>query len=111
MPNYWLVEIVQYSYLKCQRCHYFINHSFFQDEAWNQRCKVFSDDIDRKLDRLELKSLKEWLLRRLKALNDQLNEQNQGHVRRLKALNDKLKKQNQAHVRRLNTFNDKLLTG
>ena len=34
--------------------------------------------------------LKEWLLRRLKALNDQLNEQNQGHVRRLKALNDKL---------------------
>jgi hypothetical protein len=41
----------------------------FQDEAWNQRCKVFSDDIDRKLDRLELKSLKKWLLRRLKALN------------------------------------------
>jgi hypothetical protein len=37
-----------------------------------------------------LKSLKKWLLRRLKALNDQLNEQNQGHVRRLKALNDKL---------------------
>jgi hypothetical protein len=64
--------------------------SIFQDEAWNQRCKVFSDDIDRKLDRLELKSLKEWLLRRLKVLNDQLNEQNQGHVRRLKALNDKL---------------------
>ena len=74
----------------------------FQDEAWNQQCKIFSDDIDRKLDRLELKSLKEsllsrlkslleeWLLRRLKALNDQLNEQNQGPVRRLKALNDKL---------------------
>jgi poly-beta-hydroxyalkanoate depolymerase len=31
--------------------------TIFQDEAWNQRCKVFSDDIDRKLDRLELKSL------------------------------------------------------
>jgi hypothetical protein len=44
-----------------------------QDEAWNQRCKVFSDDIDRKLDRLEFKPLKEWLLRRLKALNDKLN--------------------------------------
>ena len=74
----------------------------FQDEAWNQQCKIFSDDIDRKLDRLELKSLKEsllsrlkslleeWLLRRLKALSDQLNEQNQAHVRRLKALGDKL---------------------
>ena len=74
----------------------------FQDEAWNQQCKIFSDDIDRKLDRLELKSLKEsllsrlkslleeWLLRRLKALNDQLNEQNQAPVRRLKALGDKL---------------------
>ena len=46
--------------------------SIFQDEAWNQRCKVFSDDIDRKFDRLELKSVKEWLLRRLKALNDKL---------------------------------------
>ena len=61
----------------------------FQEEAWNQQCKIFSDDIDAKLDRLEFKRLKEWLLRRLKALNDQLNEQNQGHVRRLKALNDK----------------------
>jgi hypothetical protein len=38
---------------------------------------------DRKLDRLGWKSLQEWLLSRLKALNDQLNEQNQGHVRRL----------------------------
>jgi hypothetical protein len=41
------------------------------------------------------------LLRRLKALNDKLKKQNQGHVRRVKALNDKLKKQNQAHVRAL----------
>jgi len=62
----------------------------FQDEAWNQRCKIFSDDIEKKLDRLELKSIKKWLLRRLKALSDQLNEQSQGHVRRLEALNDKL---------------------
>jgi hypothetical protein len=31
------------------------------------------------LDRLGWKSLQEWLLSRLKALNDQLNEQNQGH--------------------------------
>ena len=85
-PNYRLVEIVQYSYLKCQRCHYFT----FQDEAWNQQCKVFSDDIDRKLNHSELKSLKEWLLRRLKALSDQLNEENQAPVRRLQALNDKL---------------------
>jgi hypothetical protein len=41
------------------------------------------------------------LLSRLKALNDQLNEQNQGHVRRLKALNDKFNEQNQAPFRRL----------
>jgi hypothetical protein len=50
---------------------------------------------------LEFKPLKEWLLRRLKALNDKLKKQNQAHVRRLKALNDKLRKQNQAHVRKL----------
>jgi len=62
----------------------------FQDEAWYQKCKILSDDIDRKLDRLELKSLKEWMLGRLKTLNDQLNEQNQAPVRRLKALGDKL---------------------
>ena len=62
----------------------------FQEEAWNQQCKIFSDDIDRKLDRLELKPLKEWLLRKLKALNDKLKKQNQAHVRRLEALNDKL---------------------
>jgi Na+/phosphate symporter len=83
----------------------------FQEEAWNQQCKIFSDDIARKLDHLELKPLKEWLLRRLKALNDKLKKQNQGHVIRLKALNDKLKKQNQAHVRRLKALNDKLPTG
>ena len=47
---------------------------------------------------MEFKRLKEWLLRRLKALNDKLKKQNQGHVRRLKALDDKLKKQNQAPV-------------
>jgi hypothetical protein len=39
---------------------------------------------------LELKSLKEWMLGRLKTLNDQLNEQNQAPVRRLKALVDKI---------------------
>ena len=44
----------------------------FQDEAWNQKCKVLSDDIDRKLDHLELKPLKEWLLRRLESLIDEL---------------------------------------
>ena len=54
--------------------------------------------------------LKKWLLRRLKALNDKLKKQNQGHVRRLEALNDKLKKQNQGHVRRLEALNDKLPT-
>jgi hypothetical protein len=50
----------------------------FQEEAWNQQCKVFSDDIDRKLDHLGFNPLKEWLLRRLKALNDKLKKQNQG---------------------------------
>jgi Na+/phosphate symporter len=55
------------------------------------------------------KPLKEWLLRRLKALNDKLKKQNQGHVRRVKALNDKLKKQNQAHVRRLKALGDQYL--
>jgi hypothetical protein len=51
----------------------------FQEEAWNEQCKVFSDDIDRKLDHLGFNPLKEWLLRRLKALNDKLKKQNQGH--------------------------------
>jgi hypothetical protein len=54
--------------------------------------------------------LKKWLLRRLKALNDKIKKQNQGHVRRLKALDDKLKKQNQAHVRKLKALDDKLPT-
>jgi hypothetical protein len=58
-----------------------------------------------------LKPVKEWLLGRLKALNDKLKKQNQAHVRRLKALDDKLKKQNQAHVRRLKALNDKLPIG
>ena len=40
MPNYPLVKIVQYSYLKCQ---------------------IFSDDINEKLDREELEPLKEAL--------------------------------------------------
>jgi len=78
---------------KCQRCLNAIISliiPIFQDEAWNQQCKVFSDDIGRKLDPLEWISLKEWLLRRLQALNDQLNEQNQAPVRRLKALGDML---------------------
>ena len=106
-----LVEIVQYSYLKCQRCIISQIIPIFQEEAWNHQCKVFSDDIDRKLDHLGFNPLKEWLLRRLKALNDKLKKQNQGHVRRLKALDDKLKKQNQAHVRKLKALNDKLPTG
>ena len=46
----------------------------FQEEAWDQQCKIFSDDM-------EFKSLTEWLWRRLKALNDKLKKQNQGHVR------------------------------
>jgi len=46
--------------------------------------------IKNMIDHLELKSLKTWLLRRLKALNDQLNELSQGHMRRLKVINDKL---------------------
>ena len=83
----------------------------FQEEAWNQQCKVFNDDIDGKLDSIEFKPLKTWLMRRLKALNDKLKKQNQGHVRRLEALNDKLKKQNQTSVRRLKALNDKLSTG
>jgi hypothetical protein len=62
-----------------------------------RQCKVFSDDIDRKLNHFELKSLKEWLLRRLEALNDQLNEQNQAPVRRLEALNDKLPTDSKLH--------------
>ena len=53
----------------------------FQKEAWDQQCKIFSDDIDRKLDCLELdQALKEWLLSRLKVLNDELKKQNQASV-------------------------------
>ena len=86
MPNYRLVEIV----LNVRDAIISQIIPIFKDEAWNQQCKVFSDDIDRKLDRLEFKPLKKWLLRRLKALNDKLKKQNQGHVRRLKALGDQL---------------------
>ena len=50
------------------------------EDAWNQQCKVFSDDIEGKLDRLELDPLKEWLMSRLKALNDKLKKQNQAPV-------------------------------
>ena len=52
----------------------------FQEEAWNQQCKIFSEDIDGKLDRLELDPLKEWLLNKLKALNDKLKKRNQAPV-------------------------------
>lgn len=51
-----------------------------QEEAWNHQCKVFTDDIDSKLDRLELDPLKEWLESRLKALNEKLKKQNQAPV-------------------------------
>jgi hypothetical protein len=68
------------NYIGWFRLHHTLNQhknisQTYKNKFGNQRCKVFSDDIDRKLDRLELKSLKKWLLRRLKALNDQLNEQ------------------------------------
>jgi hypothetical protein len=33
--------------------------SIFQDKAWNQLCKVFGDDIDRKLDRLGVRGISE----------------------------------------------------
>ena len=52
----------------------------FQEESWNQQCKVYSDDINGKLDRSELDPLKEWLLSRLDALNDKLMTQNQAPV-------------------------------
>ncbi|XP_052069680.1 uncharacterized protein LOC127708654 isoform X3 [Mytilus californianus] len=50
------------------------------EEAWNHQCKVFTDDIEGKLDRLELDPLKEWLESRLKALNEKLKKQNQAPV-------------------------------
>ncbi|XP_071129014.1 glutamine-rich protein 2-like isoform X10 [Mytilus edulis] len=50
------------------------------EEAWNHQCKVFTEDIDSKLDRLELDPLKEWLESRLKALNEKLKKQNQAPV-------------------------------
>nr|XP_022314961.1 glutamine-rich protein 2-like isoform X3 [Crassostrea virginica] len=45
------------------------------EESWNSTIKKFADDIDGKLDRLELDPLKEWLESRLKALNDKLRRQ------------------------------------
>lgn len=47
----------------------------FQEESWNSAIKKFADDLDGKLDRLELDPLKEWLESRLKALNDKLRRQ------------------------------------
>jgi hypothetical protein len=35
-----LVEIVQYSYLKCQRCHYFTNHSSLSLLTWPWFCFI-----------------------------------------------------------------------
>lgn len=48
---------------------------FYQEASWNSTIKKFADDIDGKLDRLELDPLKEWLESRLKALNDKLRRQ------------------------------------
>ncbi|XP_048760461.2 uncharacterized protein LOC125669761 isoform X2 [Ostrea edulis] len=45
------------------------------EESWNSAIKKFADDLDGKLDRLELDPLKEWLESRLKALNDKLRRQ------------------------------------
>lgn len=45
------------------------------EASWNSTIKKFADDIDGKLDRLELDPLKEWLESRLKALNDKLRRQ------------------------------------
>lgn len=50
------------------------------EEAWNHQCKRFADDIEGKLDRLELDPLKEWLESRLRALNEKLKKQNQAPV-------------------------------
>ena len=82
MPNYRIVKFVQHSYLKMSRDAIISQIiPIFQKEAWDQQCKIFSDDIDRKLDCLELdQALKEWLLSRLKVLNDELKKQNQASV-------------------------------
>jgi hypothetical protein len=81
-------------------CRFNINWSIRALLTYHNISQIKLDDIDRKLDHLGWKSLQEWLLSRLKALNDQLNEQNQGHVRRLKALNDKFIEQNQVLFRK-----------
>lgn len=45
-----------------------------QDEDWKKAYSKLTEDIDGKLDRLELDPLKEWLEARLKALNDKLKK-------------------------------------
>lgn len=59
---------------------HYICFNLFQEEAWNHQCKRFADDIEGKLDRLELDPLKEWLESRLRALNEKLKKQNQAPV-------------------------------
>lgn len=44
------------------------------DEDWKKAYSKLTEDIDGKLDRLELDPLKEWLEARLKALNDKLKK-------------------------------------
>lgn len=43
-----------------------------QEDNFNTTCHQLNEDIDGKLDRLELDPLKEWLESRLKNLNDKL---------------------------------------
>ena len=45
-----------------------------QDEDWKEAYSKLTEDIDGKLDRLELDPLKEWLESRLKALNEKLKK-------------------------------------
>ena len=46
----------------------------FQEADWKTAYGKLTEDIDGKLDRLELDPLKEWLEQRLKALNDKLKK-------------------------------------
>ena len=45
-----------------------------QEADWKSAYGKLSEDLDGKLDRLELDPLKEWLEARLKALNDKLKK-------------------------------------
>ena len=45
-----------------------------QDESWKKSYAKLAEDIDGKLDRLELDPLKEWMEARLKALNEKLKK-------------------------------------